>query len=190
MRPAEPDPLRPGPPDPFDRWLAEVSADRVIGERARTGWLARQAAEDATWRGALADLAERGRPVLVELRSGRRHRGTVAVIGHDFLVLRPADGSDVLVALDAIAVLWPSPGDGPVTGDREPPSLTTIGEALAGLAAGGQEVAVWTAGASVAVVGEIAAVGRDLVTLAVAGERGWAYLALASVAEVSLVDSG
>lgn len=190
MNPAEPHPLRPGPADPFDRWLAEISADRVIGERARTEWLARQAAEDATWHGALADLAERGRPVLVELRSGRRHRGTVVVIGHDFLVLRPADGADVLIALEAIAVLRSSPGDGPVTGDREPSSLTTLGEALAGLAAGGQEVAVWTAGSNAAVVGEIAAVGRDLVTLTVAGERGWTYFALASVAEVSLVDSG
>lgn len=182
--------MRSGRADPFDHWLAEVCADRAIGERARTSWLARQAAEEATWHGALADLAERGRPVLVELRSGRRHRGTLALVGRDFLVLRPAAGVDVLVALHAVAVLRPSPGEGPTTGDRDVATITTFAEALAGLAGGGQEVAIWPTGATTPVVGQIVAVGRDVVALAVAAERSWAYLALASVAEVSLADSG
>lgn len=190
MEPAEPRGTRTDRTDPFDRWLAEVSADRAIGERARTWWLARQAADEATWHGALADLAERGRPVLVELCSGRRHRGILTVVGRDFLVLRPVDGVDVVVALDAVAVLRPAPGEGPATGDRELTTVTTFAEALAGLAGGAQEVAVWATGVTTPVVGRIAAVGRDVLAIEVAAERSWAYLALASVAEVSLVDSG
>src|SRR4029077_3212757 len=89
--------------DRLTAWLGSLATDEAARSRARTHWLARQALEEGTFAGVLTDLAERGRPVLVHLHSGRRHRGVPVAIGSDFVALAVAGGRSVLVALSAIA---------------------------------------------------------------------------------------
>jgi hypothetical protein len=168
--------------------VAELAVDEAARERSRAHWLARSAAAEGTVAGVLEDLAERGRPVLVHLHNGRLHRGTVAGVGADFTVVRTASGRDVLVALAALASVRTLPGEAPTSGDRFRPTTATLAEALAGLADERARVMVVGADARQAVVGELRAVGRDVLTIR--GDGGTAYVVLASVAEISLVESG
>jgi hypothetical protein len=85
----------------IDRWVAEGRVDEAARRRARERWLRHQAEEDATVAGVLADVAERGAPVTVHARGGRRHRGEVRALGRDFVAIRSAT-ADVVVALAAV----------------------------------------------------------------------------------------
>src|SRR5688500_9679971 len=90
-----------GGPDLLARlstWAASVAADAAASSRARERWLRAAADEEATFGGVLLDLAERGAPVVVAGRAGRRHRGVVRAVGADFCLLRSADGGEVLLA--------------------------------------------------------------------------------------------
>jgi len=176
--------------DGIDRWLAEMRVDDASRARARTSWLARQAHEEATLAGVLTDLAERDRPVVLTVRGGVRHRGAILLVGTDFCALRTPTGADVLVAFSAIASVRPQPGEAAVTGDRAPVSTSTLGEALAGLVGTGRRVRVLVNGCADSLVGELRAVGRDVVAVRLDGPAGTAYVPLASLAEVSVTESG
>jgi hypothetical protein len=139
-------------------------------------------------RGHLEDLAERGRPVLVHLHNGRLHRGAVAGVGADFAVVRATSGRDVIVALAALASVRTLPGEPPTTGDRFRPTAATLAETLVALGDERARVMVVGADPRQAIVGELRAVGRDVLTIR--SEGGTAYVVLASVAEISLVESG
>jgi len=176
--------------DQLDRWVAELRADDAARGRARASWLARQAEEDATLAGVLTDLAERGRPVVVTVRGGGRHRGAVRLVGADFCALHIATGSDVVVAFAAIAAVAPQPGEAGATGDRGALPATTLGHALAALAGSGRRVRVLPVGGGDAFSGELRSAGRDLVALRLDGTGGLVYVPLASLAELSLTESG
>ena len=100
------DPADPGPGDgalddldedsaqaALARWAAEAQVADAVARRRRAAWLARQAAADADLVGVATALGERGRPVLVGLVSGRRHRGRITVVGRDFLELATEQGA-------------------------------------------------------------------------------------------------
>jgi hypothetical protein len=95
------DPTEPLPGDGGDRgaaeealagWAADLAVDDAIRDRSRTQWLRRQAEEEGSLAGVLADLGERGRPVLVHLHNGRLHRGLVTEVGADYGVLQVGAG--------------------------------------------------------------------------------------------------
>jgi hypothetical protein len=170
--------------------VAELSADEAAAARSRAHWLGRQAAAEGTFAGVLRDLAERGRPVLVHLHNGRLHRGVLVVVGADFAVVRSAAGPEVIVTLAAVTSVRTLPGEPPTTGDRFVPTTTTFAEMVGTLGDERARVHIVGLDARQAVGGDLRAVGRDVLTVRLGGEGGTAYVALDSVAEISLLESG
>ena len=179
-----------GAPDLLQRlsqWVSAASADAAADARARQRWLRQAADEDATFAGVLLDLAERRTPVVVAGRTGRRHRGTLAAVGADFVVVRVDDGADALLAFTGIASVRPEPGAAAPAGDRAPSIEVTLAEALAVVAEDRPRVLLVTTVDDDGVAGELRAVGRDVVTLRLDGaDRATAYVPIASIAELRL----
>jgi len=169
------------------RWVAETQVDDAIELRRRSAWLRRQADEEATLAGVLVDLAEQGRPVTLHVANGRRHRGRIVMVGADVVELQSSVGEQVIVALDALDSVRPqADGDG-VSGS---PVITGVSlvEVVGRLAERRERVLV-VARNGEATSGELTAVGRDVLTLALDG-GGVAYLSLLVLAEVSGLESG
>jgi hypothetical protein len=183
-----------GPPDLFHRradlagrlaaWVAGARADDAAAARAREGFLRRTAPEDGTFAAVLLDLAERGAPVLVTTTAGRRHRGVVAGVGHDFAALRTPGGRDVVLAHRGIASVGQEGAGTTAPGDREPALPLGMAEALAVLAEDRPRVLVVATGGE-GVAGELVAVGRDVLTVRPDGDRRVVYVATENVVEVS-----
>ncbi len=168
--------------------MAEARSDEAAAARAREHWLLVQAEASSTFAGVLLDLAEQQRAVVVEGRGGRRHRGTVVAVAHDFCALRTSDGRDVLLTYAGIASVRPERASTAPLGDRAVTMGTTLDEALAVLAEERPRVLLVTMAGAAGVAGELRAVGRDVVTLHLDGvPPSPAYVAIAAIAEVSLV---
>jgi hypothetical protein len=180
---------RPWPDGALERWLAELRAHDAAVGRGRVGSLERQAAEAATLLGVVIDLAERARPVMIDLVTGRRHRGEITLVGRDICAIRGAEGVNTLVATWAITAVRPLPGETPITGDRDVSSRATFATAVASSCEPGTRVALWCLGGE-ALTGEVESVGHDVIALRLDAGRTWAYVALASVAELSVAESG
>jgi small nuclear ribonucleoprotein (snRNP)-like protein len=169
----------------LERWAAEARVDEAARRRSRERWLRRQAEEESTVAGVLADLLEAGRPVTVHTRQGRRHTGEVRALGADFVALGTAQGS-VLVALWAVASVRTAPGGEGVLGDREVAAPVLLAEVAGGLAADRERVLVVAADGE-AVVGTLVSVGRDVAVLRTRSDPPTScYVPLGSVSEVVL----
>jgi hypothetical protein len=172
----------------LEAWLADLQLDEAARARARSAWLERQADEEASFVGVLADLAERGRALVVDTVSARRHHGEVRVIGQDFFALRTRPGVDVLVRYAFVVAVRPAPREPRATGDRLLAPVATFRDALAGLADLGARVTA-TGFGGVSLSGELHSVGRDVLRVR-SDDRGVSYVRLASLGEVSVVESG
>ncbi len=182
--------------DDLERWAAGARAQEAAEARVRERWLRQAAEEEASFAGLLVDLAEDGRPVSITTVTGRRHRGPIAAVGADFVAVAGPENRLVLVHLAAVAEVRPG------TGTRRPQAAAgadrgrganaegvTLAEVLAQAVATRPRVAVVLG--TVTVVGELRAVGTDVLTVRTDGEPpGLSYVTLASVSEVSLFDSG
>lgn len=170
--------------DEVDRFAAEARADEAVRARARRTHLAQQAAEEATFRGALIDLGERGSTVVVHVAAGRTVVGQVGRVGRDFVGLVGEDGREVLVALRGVGHVRTAPGEQPTTGGRDGSGDLTLAEALVWLAGDRPRVQVRSGGAE-PVAGELREVGADVAAVLLEGSPGgWAYLNLSEVTEV------
>jgi hypothetical protein len=168
-------------------FVGDAKADEAATARSREAFLRRTAAEDGSFAGVLVDLAERGTPVLVAGAAGRRQRGTLTAVGADFVVLRTAEGHEVLLAHRGISSVTPEAGADEVAGDRVVAVPVGLGEALAVLAEERPRVLVVTVGTDGGVAGELRAAGRDVVSVRLEGpDRRTAYVPLANLAEVRL----
>ncbi len=182
--------------DDLERWAAGARAQEAAEARVRERWL-RQAAEDeASFAGLLVDLAEDGRPVSVTTVGGRRHHGPIVAVGADFVAVAGPENRLVLLRLAAVAEVRPGTGKrraqaaaAAATGSGRQSRDVAMAEVLAQAAATRPRVAVVLG--AVTVVGELRAVGTDVLTVRTDGEPGGlSYVTLASVSEVSLFDSG
>lgn len=194
-RPPRSDELRPVVPvdggetsrtDGLERWAADARVAEAARARSRERWLRRQAEEDATLAGVLADLLEGGVPVVVHTRAGGCHAGTVRSVGVDFVALG-SDGrreGEVVMALAALASVRVRSGTPAVVGDRDGVGAGRLADVLAALAAERTEVRVVTAdGESLA--GVVRWVGQDVVVIAGRDRSlGLAYLPVDAVSEV------
>ncbi len=179
--------------DDLERWAAGARAQDAAEARVRERWLRQAAEEEASFAGLLVDLAEDGRPVSLTTTGGRRHHGPIVGVGTDFVAVGGAEGRLTLVCLAAVAeVRLPNGGRRAVAASSaaERGSLdVTLAEVLAQAVASRPRVAVVLG--DVTVVGELRAVGTDVLTIRTDGEAaGISYVMLASVSEVSLFDSG
>lgn len=166
------------------RWAAEARTEDAARLRTHQHWARRAAGEDASLSGVLLDLAERHAEVVVRTRSGGRYHGLPAAMGQDFVAVRTHSAGHVLVRLEAIVAVGATTGAGATSlGDRAVPSGLSLGGVLGGLAAERERVRVVAAGHTE--VGELVAVGRDLLVLR--GDdpaRSSTYVPLAAVEEV------
>lgn len=182
----------------LERWAADARAREAADARVRERWLRAQAEEGTSLAGVLLNLAERGETVLVTTTVATRHRGAITGVGVDFVALAVASGTTTLVALTALgqvrALDGGKPNRPPATGDgvQAVQDRQAFGVRLAdvlGQAAGQRpRVSVHTGDASV--VGDLRAVGDDMLTLRADGAAGLVYVSLASVSEVSFLASG
>jgi hypothetical protein len=184
-----------GPPDLFagradlagrlTAWVASARTDDAAAARAREAFLRRTGPEDATFAAVLLDLAERGAPVLATTTTGRRHRGVVTGVGHDFAAVRTPEGRDVVLAHRGIAAVAPEGARATAPGDRATALPLGLAEALAVLAEDRPRVLVVASGGE-PVAGELTAVGRDVLTVRLdGGDRRVTYVATDNVVEVS-----
>ncbi|MFN2607015.1 MAG: hypothetical protein ABR511_03830 [Acidimicrobiales bacterium] len=182
-----------------ERWAAGARAQDAAEGRLRERWLRRQAEEEAAFAGVLVDLAERAAPVVLATTGGRHLVGPVLAVGADFAALRTAGGRTTMVALGAVASVQAArgaavrdPGRAAADSRHGGPAArrtATVADVLAHAVERRPRVQL-RAGAAL-VVGELRAVGADVVTVHTDGDPpGVAYARLASVSEISLLDSG
>jgi len=171
----------------LDAWLADARIEGSADARARERWLSAAAEADATFAGVLLDLAERGTPLTVRTSAGRHHHGCLDVIGADFVAIRTAGGTDVLVTLAAITSVRTAPLVDAAVGARVVTTDLGLSEVLAELAADRARVLLVTSGGDGAVAGELRAVGYDVVTVRTdADPPATAYLPAGAITEVAL----
>lgn len=178
---------------PLEERAARWRADAAVAERRRGWWLSRQAEEEASLAGVLAELAGRGAPVALTVLGAGRRVGRVWAVGGEVVGLRAAGALDVIVAMSAVASVRPAVaaddgvGAGPTpVGDRPAPAASqTLGEVLAGVVDGRRRVTV-TDRAGERTDGELVWVGADVAL--VRTPSGPVHVALALVAEVAFTD--
>jgi hypothetical protein len=170
----------------LERWAADARVDEAARSRSRERWLRAQAEEEGTLAGVLADLQDAGAPVTVHTRAGDRHRGLVRAVGADFVALdadaRP--GSEVYVALVAVASVQGGPGAPRVVGDRRVEPTLRLLDVVVELAAEREHVRLVATGGE-AVAGVVRSVGCDVVVVeATGGEPAVAYVPLGALGEI------
>ena len=177
----------------LERWAADARIDEAVRRRSRERWLTQQAREEATLVGVLADLAERGAVVALQLRSGRPQRGRVRLIGTDFVALAAAGepagrGGEVLVALGEVAAVSTLPGEPVSVGDLSPRSRMSLAEVVTSLTGERERVLLVLAGGNHVVRGTLWSVGQDVVTVRSDGEpvAATSYVALDAIGQVSI----
>lgn len=175
----------------LERWAADARAREAADARVRERWLRAQAEEESSLAGVLLALAERRETVVVTTVAGRRHRGVVAGVGVDFAALQAPAGATTLVALAALGdvrVVEASRRSATTTGDGTVELGVRLGEVLA--QAAGQRPRISVQAGAATVVGDLRAVGGDVITVRADGEAGAVYVPLDSISEVSFLASG
>ena len=172
--------------DRLDRWAADARVDEAVQRRTRERWLRHQADQAATFAGVLVDLAERGAPVALQLMGGRTVVGTLRTIGADFCALR-VGATTTLVALAAIAAVRGAPAAAAPAGDRVTACELRLSDVVGELANDRERVRVVPAGAHEPLVGQLRAVGPDVVTIRSEGDPpSTMFVRLAAVGELSI----
>ena len=177
----------------LDRWVADAGADEASRHRSQQRMLVEAASQEATFTGAVLDLAERGDVVVVQMVTTHSHRGRVVAVGHDFVVLRDGDRGPTFIPFTAISTIRPHPElaiENP-SGARAAPLAGSFAAVLGGIAAERPRVNVIAVGDDHTLAGELRAVGADVATLYLDGpNRPRAFVRLASLASLTLLDWG
>ncbi|HEX3620873.1 MAG TPA: hypothetical protein VHT97_01000 [Acidimicrobiales bacterium] len=183
--------------DGLERWAADARAREAAGARVRERWLRAQAADAASVAGLLLALAERRETVLVTTTAGPAHRGAATGVGLDFVALETPSGTTTLVTLASVA--WVRvveaarrPGVAAVGDAGDEQDRAALGVRLGDVLsqAAGQRPRVSVLCGTASIVGDLRAVGDDVVTIRADGAAGLAYVSLASLSAVSFLASG
>ncbi len=190
--------------DDIERWAAEVRVRDAVDARQRQRWLSQQAQDEAAFASLLLGLAEQGVVVIATTTGAHQHIGQVEAVGADFVALATTGARTTLLSLGAMAAVRVANaaernrrGDHRplgLPGDARPDCATRIvGVTMADVIAHAVErrprVQLFAGTAQLG--GELRAVGADVATLHTdGGPPGLAYVRLASVSELSFLDSG
>ena len=147
-------------------WAADKRADEAADSRSEEAWLRRQADEEARFTGLVLDAAEQGTALTIRTTAGRQHRGVVAAVADDFLVMTGSGGRAVFLPYRAIAVVRPSTAATPSA--RPAPLRTRLVHALGGMA-GDRPRVVLVVDGDEAISGELRSAGVDVVSLRLDG---------------------
>ncbi len=190
--------------DDVERWAAEIRVRDAVDARQRQRWLSQQAQDEAAFASLLLGLAEQGVAVIVTTTGNHQHIGRVAAVGADFAALGTTGGRTTLLSLAAIGAVKVADAAerrrredhrrlGPPGDARPDPGTRVIGVTMADVIGHAVErrprVQLFAGVAQLG--GELRAVGADVATLYTDGDPpGLAYVRLASVSELSFLDSG
>ena len=176
----------------LSRLVSDSRAEEAAGQRIRERNLRAAAVTDATFSGVVVDLAERGETVVVRTAHGRTLTGRITLVARDAIALESGMGVSY-IKLDRISAVRRAPGlrgDEP-SGDRCPPRSISLAALLADLAQQRPRVALVLAGEPALAVGELRAVGVDVLTVRLDGEPSvTAYFAAAQLSELTVLASG
>lgn len=173
-----------------DPLLSLIDQERTVAihrQRERERQLKQQAQEQASLLGTLLDLAEQQETVSIRTESGNTHCGVVQAVGRDFIAMTRRSDVNVYCALGAIVTVRPQANEhGPASGDRES-SLDLLFIEFLATAAEEQPWVTITSSGSEQVSGRLSAVGVDVVTIELEGDRpSVCYVSSAAVAEAIL----
>lgn len=118
--------------DPFAKILegiAEARVDDAAAARERARWVTRRAEEDATFAGALVDLAERQSVVRLQLRGGHEIVGTPVALGPDCVAVVTQQGR-AFVRLRHLTAVRSLPGHGLVPSGPRPTATRAVTRTL------------------------------------------------------------
>lgn len=181
----------------FRQLVGDARSRDAVRARMRERGLRAAASADATLAGVLMDLAERDEDLAVRTASGRTAAGRVVLVAADAIAVRTVAGLVTYVPLTAVTSVRRRPGDRAHPGEDEPggdrlaPAGTTFATLVADLALDRCRVAMAVAGEGALVIGELRAAGTDVVAVRVdADPPVVAYVALASLSEVTILASG
>jgi hypothetical protein len=149
----------------LERWAADARVDEAARSRSRERWLRRQAEEERTLAGVLADMLEARVPVSVHtVAPGAAYAGVVRALGADFVALGAASAraGEVVVALAAVASVRPRAATPEVIGDRRATGTLRLAEVLSALAEGRDEVRITTRDGGT-LAGVVGSVGQDVI---------------------------
>ena len=152
----------------LERWLSDALVDEAAQRRIRERWMQVQSEEEASFVGALLDLAERSRPVTIDV-SDQRLRGTLVGIGADFVVMRTDRGQHALVRTEAVDAVRGEPGGADVRGDRSVAFEVTLAGVVGPIAADRPEVLARTS-SGVTVRGQLRGAGTDVLRIRIDGD--------------------
>lgn len=171
------------------RLLDEGSAADAAAERSQQRWLHQQAVESARLSGVLSQVAEWGGEVALRMDGGTEVSGEVHGLGTDVVVLRGRGGRRTYVAVAAVRSVRVGRilRSDAATDDRGGSDVLLV-ELLADAVEDRPRVSVATMGDPAPVVGELVAVGTDVLTLLQGS--GVAYVPVAAVATLSFLDGG
>lgn len=173
--------------DGLERWLADERADALIARRRQTYWRQQRRDEAVRLAGVLRDACERGLRVVITTASGREHRGRIAGVGRD-AVMVTTGAAMVLIRRAAVTALQVG-RDVRLDGQRDvTPEGLDFTSALAALVESGRRLAVITDGGT-AFTGEAVNVGEDVVVLRL-DNRDLVYAAVHAISEVVATGSG
>lgn len=150
------------------RWAADAVVDEAAQARIRARWLRVAADGDATFAGTLLDLAERARPVVLDVGE-HRLRGVIAGVGGDFVAVRSDQAQQVLVRTDDITAVRAEPGGADVAGDRSCHYALTLDAVVGPIAAERPDVLVRSRD-GVVTRGELRSAGLDVLRLRAGGD--------------------
>lgn len=174
----------------LSRWTNDARTDDAVRSRMQERALRQLATDEARFASLLLDVAERGEPITIHTTAGRTHHGLVVAVATDLVALTTPQHSGVLVALGAVASVRPGPGfrAAEATADRSPPFPARMADALAALATDRPRVRLGLVGGGELIIGELRAVGIDVVTIRVdADPPATVYVRIDALAEVSVV---
>ena len=156
-----------------------------VDDRRAERDLVERAASLATFVGVLGDLRDRSVALAVTTAWGRRHRGVVADIGIDHVVLDRSGGA-VAIVIDEIATVMPDPDVvmGPGDGDLPHSSDATLMERLDRWREGRQEVGIVSRGSGQPLRGSLVVVGDDVVTLSRESSQARIHVPARAIVEV------
>lgn len=175
-------------PDDVDTAAAALRVDAAVAARRKRRELGRQAGESATFVGTLTDLAERRTTVTITASTGRLHAGRITAVGDDFVAL-DGDHLTTLLPLRSIVGVMAAGDDAASVDDRSPARAAGLAAMLAELAVDRPRVTVRGSSGD-PISGCLVDVGIDVARLRPDGQPGVVYVALPSLAEVSVTGSG
>ncbi len=151
--------------DDLDRAARDLVVDAAVRGRARRGDRTSAAAELSTVAGVLVRAVGSGQEVALSITGAPPLRLTPTGVLADGLAGTTSDGGTELVSLRALASV--ELGSGPTRGPEPDPGPDTLAEVLAELVDERPEVAIWTTAGAEPIIGRLAAVGDDVVVVAV-----------------------